>query len=134
MKNNYNILVIDDSLTTLLLMEWHLKEHGYNIMKAIDAEDAMGQLENLVPNLIILDLQLPGKSGYDFLKMIKFDREKMNIPVFVVSALNSKETIRKVLLLGANGFMHKPINMKGLCEKIDNLLKFELLKQGIERS
>ena len=130
MKNNYNILVIDDSLTTLLLIEWHLKEHGYNTMTAIDAEDALRQTEYHVPNLIVLDLQLPGMSGFDFLKQVKFDREKMNIPVFVISALDSKETIRRALLLGANGFMTKPINMKDLCEKIDNILKFEVLKQG----
>jgi DNA-binding response OmpR family regulator len=130
MKNNYNILVVDDSLTTLLLIEWHLKEHGFGTMKAIDVREALQQTENQIPNLIVLDLQLPGISGFDFLKMLKFDREKMNIPVLVISALVSKLTVRKVLLLGADGFLPKPINMKDLCEKINNLLKFEVLKQG----
>jgi DNA-binding response OmpR family regulator len=130
MKKNYNILLVDDSLTTLLLIEWHLKESGYEIMKALDVEEALKLTEYQVPHLVVLDLHIPGISGFDFLKMLKFDREKMNIPVLIISSLNSTKTIKDVLMVGANGFLPKPLNMKGLCEKIDKLLKFELLKQG----
>jgi DNA-binding response OmpR family regulator len=130
MINNYNILVVEDSLTTLLLIEWHLKEQGYLTIRAANAAEALIQTENQAPNLIVLDLQLPDILGFDFLKMLKFDREKMNVPVLIISKSDSKEMIRKALMLGADGFMPKPLNMKILCEKIDKLLKFEVLKQG----
>jgi DNA-binding response OmpR family regulator len=123
MKNDYNILIIDNSQTSLALMEWFLKDHGYQTMTATNVKEAMIQADIKNPDLIILELKLPGISGLEFLKMIKYDREKMNIPVLVITAFDSKKTIKKTLMAGADGFMSKPIILKDLSTNIDNIRK-----------
>jgi DNA-binding response OmpR family regulator len=123
MKNNKNILIIDNSQTTLIILEWFLKSQGYNTMIATNVKEAMIQADIKNPDLIILELLLSGSSGFNFLKMAKYDKQNMNIPILVISALNSKETIKKVHLLGADGFIPKPIILKDLLIKIESILK-----------
>jgi len=92
-------------------------------MIATDVKEAMIQADIKNPDLILLELRLPGISGFDFLKMVKFNSDCMNIPILVISALNSKETIKKAHLLGADGFVSKPIILNDLLIKIESILK-----------
>jgi DNA-binding response OmpR family regulator len=123
MKNDKNILIIDNSQTTLIILEWFLKSQGYHTMIATNVKEAMIQADVKNPDLILLELRLPGISGFDFLKMVKFNSDCINIPILVISALNSKETIKKAHLLGADGFISKPIILKDLLIKIESILK-----------
>ncbi len=123
MANNKNVLVIDDSQTTLVMLEWFLKEHGFIARFAVSAREALQHIENQIPDLILLDLNMPEISGYDFLKMIKSDINKKNIPVLIISALDSNESKLKVKNLGAIEFISKPLNLKELLEKIVKILE-----------
>jgi DNA-binding response OmpR family regulator len=117
------ILVIDDSETTLVLLEWFLKDNGFDTLIALDIKSALLQIDKQLPDLILLDLQLPEISGYDFLKMIKTDKNKKDIPVIVISALDSQEAIRQLKHLGAIDFIPKPLNLKMLVDHINIILK-----------
>jgi two-component system, sensor histidine kinase and response regulator len=123
MKNDKVIMVIDDSETTLVLMEWFLNENNFKTLSANDINQAMQTLELQNPDLILLDLQMPGISGYDFLKMIKTDVNKKDIPVIVISALDSTESKKTVKQLGAVDFMSKPLKLNLLLDKINKILK-----------
>jgi DNA-binding response OmpR family regulator len=125
MKNN-NILLVDNSQSNLILLEWFLSEHGYHTVSATNVNDAIQQIEVNIPDLVILELKLPGISGFDFLKIIKFHGMEMNIPVLVLSSFDSQDSIKRALMLRADGFMSKPVILRNLCEKINSLLKTEV--------
>jgi DNA-binding response OmpR family regulator len=123
MANNKNVLVIDDSETTLVMLEWFLKENGFIAHYASNVKEALQLIDKQIPDVILLDLNMPEISGYDFLKMIKSDERKKNIPVLVISALDSNESKLRVKNLGAIDFVSKPLILKVLLEKIVKILE-----------
>lgn len=114
------ILIVDDSWTTLVLLEWFLIENGYTAILAQDVEKAIDYLKFHTPNLIFLDLQLPKISGFDFLKIAK--KKNLNIPILVISANDSSESISMVKELGAADFMAKPFKLNDLLNKVEELI------------
>lgn len=122
MKEIYNILVIDDSSTALLLMEYALNEEGYKTQTASNVNDALLYLKQNTPDLVLLDLSMPEISGYDFLKMRK-ELHLADTPIIVVSAFDADDTIRETLSLGAIDFISKPIHIDTLLAKIKATLK-----------
>jgi two-component system, OmpR family, alkaline phosphatase synthesis response regulator PhoP len=110
------ILVVDDSTTTLVLLEYFLQENGYNSFLASDVEEAIEYLKNKKPNLIILDIQLPKITGYEFLRILK--RENNTIPVIMISAIDTSESKILVKDLGAIGYITKPFKLDELLNKI----------------
>lgn len=122
MNDTYNILVIDDSSTALLLMEYALNEEGYHTHTATSVNEALQYLKKNKPDLVLLDLSMPEISGYDFLKM----RETSNLvdtPIIIVSAFDAQDTIRETINMGAIDFIPKPIHIDTLLAKIKSYLK-----------
>ena len=117
MENKRQILIIDDSNTALLLMEYALKEAGFDTLVASTAQEAINLISKKLPDLILLDLSMPEISGYDFLKM-KDELKIEKIPVIVVSAYDSAESIKMTHDLGAVDFLPKPIRLETLMDKI----------------
>jgi DNA-binding response OmpR family regulator len=122
MKEIYHILIIDDSSTALLLMEYALNEEGYIAHAASSVNDALIYLKQNTPDLVLLDLSMPEISGYDFLKMRK-ELQLADTPIIVVSAFDADDTIRETLSLGAIDFISKPIHIDTLLAKIKANLK-----------
>ncbi len=121
MEKGKQILIIDDSNTALLLMEYALKEAGFGAIVASSVKEGMAEISRKKPDLILLDLSMPDMSGYDFLKM----KESLNIedvPVIVVSAYDSAESIEMTRQLGAADFIAKPIRLDALMERIHAIL------------
>jgi DNA-binding response OmpR family regulator len=116
------ILVVDDSYTTLILLEWFLKENGYNVSIVIDVEKALEYLEKQTPDLILLDIQMPKISGYDFLKILR--EAKKDIPILIISANDSSEAIKIVKDLGVSGFVAKPFKLNELLIKVEGLINY----------
>jgi DNA-binding response OmpR family regulator len=114
------ILIIDDSWTTLVLLEHYLKDHGYSISVADSVEIAMKYLENNSPSLILLDLQMPKISGFDFLVKYKKDEILSKIPVLIISANDELGTVDKVKEMGAVDFVPKPFELHDLLSKIQS--------------
>lgn len=120
MKNK-TILVIEDSYTSYLLIAEALKLEGFETQLAEDVKKALTQIKERTPDLIILDLNLPEITGYDFLSM----REKLDIdsiPIIVISALDSPESKNEAKTLGASEFIPKPVNLKLTIEKVKSLV------------
>jgi diguanylate cyclase len=115
------ILVIEDSLTSFLLIDYALKTEGVQSIHASNIDEAFILLKESLPDIIILDLNLPEVSGYDFLEM----RHKLgitNIPVIVVSAMDSPESIAKTKVLGVSDFIAKPLKTDILINKVKTIL------------
>lgn len=129
-----NILIIDDDLHIGNLLEEALTNDGYSIIRAYSGTEALLVLSKIKPDLILLDLMLPGLNGEEVLPHIK------DIPVIVISAKSDIDNKVKLLLSGAVDYVTKPFNIKELSARItahlrtfenscnDNILYFEEVK------
>jgi CheY-like chemotaxis protein len=117
MNKKKEILIIDDSGSSLQLLEYLLENEGYQTFSAESVNAAISILSQHTPDLILLDLQMPEISGYDFLKM----RDKLNIlkvPIIVISAYDTRENVQLTKSLGASDFLPKPIKTDFLIQLI----------------
>jgi CheY-like chemotaxis protein len=119
----YNILIIDDSITNVVLLNALLSEEGFITQTAFNVPDALKLINKNLPDLVLLDLNLPVVSGFDFLKTVKTDKKISNIPIIVVTAYNDYKNIQQSKALGADDFIEKPVNIDILIKKINNTLK-----------
>jgi two-component system, cell cycle response regulator DivK len=119
----YNILVVDDSNTNIVLLEAILEEHGYRINKALSAKEAIQCIDKNMPDLILLDLLMPKVSGFEFLEKLRADEKTRLIPVIVISAITDEDSINRILRLGAVDFIKKPVDIQYLVQQVNATLK-----------
>lgn len=112
MNKKKTILVVDDSSTSIFLMESFFEENGYNVLVAEDGEKALEKLSKHLPDVIFLDLMMPKKTGFDVLEEIKKTETIKNIPVIIISAKTEQEDIRKAKAMGAIEYLYKPIDIE----------------------
>ena len=109
-----NILVVDDNPTNLKLAAALLLHEGYNVLRAVDAEQARAMLESQVPDLILMDLALPGMDGLALTRLIKADARLRHVPVIALTAFSMKGDELKALEAGCDGYVTKPIDTRAL--------------------
>ncbi|WP_291493481.1 winged helix-turn-helix domain-containing protein [Desulfurella sp.] len=119
----FNILIVEDEETISHLIEFNLNKEGFKTVIAGDANYAMLLLKDFIPNVIILDLMLPGLQGEDFLKLLKSKNEYKDIAVIILSAKSQESIITKLLADGADDYIVKPFSVKVLIAKIKALLR-----------
>jgi len=83
-----NILIVDDTPINLVILESNLKKAGYLVRKAADGESAMAAVAESLPDLILLDIMMPGLGGYDVCRQLKANEPTRDIPVNFISALD----------------------------------------------
>lgn len=120
------ILVIEDEESLREILKYNLDRNNFETVCAEDANEGLLYLEELVPDLILLDLMLPGLKGGQFLKIVKDNPKYASIPVIVVSAKNSEEEIIRALESGVEDFITKPFNIKILVAKVRVIIKRSL--------
>jgi DNA-binding response OmpR family regulator len=125
------ILVVDDDQSNQELLKRRLEKQGYMVHVLSDGNEVMAFLENNSIDLILLDMVMPGLSGIDTLKLLKADNKLHNIPVIMISGLDSMDKIVKSILLGAEDYIFKPFNPVLLKARINATLeKYRLRKQS----
>jgi len=118
------ILIIEDDTYLRQLLEKKLKSKNYKVFSVVDAKTGFEILKKEEINLILLDLILPGLSGYDFLKKIKSDEKLKSIPVIVISNLGQYQEIEKALKLGASDYLIKAnFTPNEILEKAEKFIK-----------
>lgn len=115
------VLIIEDSYTSLVLMQDTFRLEGYETQLAVGVKEAIELINKKIPDLIILDLNMPEINGYDFLGM-KEELKIERVPVIVVSALDSPESIQRAKALGASEFISKPVKLKLVIDKVKALI------------
>ncbi|NOX90481.1 MAG: response regulator [Calditrichaeota bacterium] len=113
------ILVIDDSIVIRKMVELALEEQNYRLETAVTGKDGLKALDDVKPDLIILDLMLPDINGIDLLKTIK---ASLGIPVIMLSGKDSPQMIEKAKAEGADAFLPKPFRDEELVQNIKKLL------------
>lgn len=114
-----HILIIDDSSVNNLLLENILLDEGYEVLVTFNSTEAFNEIDKKAPDLILLDIMMPGMSGYSVLKKLKSEDKTKNIPVIMVSAKSDEVDIDKSLNNGAIDYIVKPINIKTIITKIN---------------
>jgi len=122
-KNKFHILVVDDDDKIRSLIKQYLIEKGFLISTAENAENAKKIIEIFNFNLIILDVMMPGQSGYDLTKELK---ESKNIPIILLTAKGEVENRIHGLELGADDYLGKPFDPKELLLRVKNVIKMNL--------
>ena len=116
------ILVIEDVPEMAELVAMYLTKDGMAVQTAGSAEEGLDIIEKDIPDLIILDLNLPGMSGFDFLKKFR-NGHTATVPVIVASARDEDEDIIKALGVGADEFVTKPFSPRVLVAKVNANLR-----------
>lgn len=119
---NEKIMVVDDESGILTLMEIALRRKGFSVMTANDAEKALALLTKEKPDLIILDVMMPGISGLELCEQLRSLPETARIPVIMLSARYDAEAIQRGLAAGADDYVQKTSSPSALIGKIQTLL------------
>ncbi len=118
-KNKSHILVVDDDNRIRELIKEYLNDNNFIVSTAINAENAKIKLEQLKFDLVVLDVMMPGQSGFYLTKEIK---RKINLPIILLTAKGETENRVKGLELGADDYLGKPFEPKELLLRIKNIL------------
>ena len=122
-KNKFHILVVDDDDKIRSLIKQFLSEKGFIVSSAENAEKAKAKIEFFNFNLIILDVMMPGQSGYELTKELK---ESKNIPIILLTAKGEVENRIHGLELGADDYLGKPFDPKELLLRVNNIIKMNI--------
>lgn len=125
------ILVVDDEPEALEIIEFNLKQAGFEVLKAGDGAEALAKARTLMPNLIVLDLMLPEIDGLEVCKMIRRDASTQLIPIVMVTAKAAEIDRVLGLELGADDYVTKPFSPRELVLRIKNILSRQ---QGAEKA
>lgn len=118
-----NILVIEDQPTDLRLMRAVLQGSGYVVHARSSAEGALDAISNDPPDLILLDLRLPGMDGLSLARRLKKDESTRHIPIIAITAALEKFSEAETLAAGCDAFIRKPLNTRNLPEQVEACLK-----------
>ena len=122
-KTSYTILVIEDEPDISELIEFNLKKYDYNVLLANNGEKGLKDARFYEPDLILLDLMLPGIQGIDVCRVIKSDENIKNTPIIILSALGQEEDIVLGLQAGADDYVSKPFSLDILNARIKTVLR-----------
>lgn len=109
---NETILIVDDNPVNLRLASDVLEFSGFSVLKAVDAEDARKVLEDTLPDLILMDLALPGLDGLSLTGQLKAEKRYRDVPIVALTASAMKGDDRKALDAGCDGYITKPIDTR----------------------
>jgi two-component system phosphate regulon response regulator PhoB len=117
------ILVVEDEEDILELLKVNLSKEGYQVECATSGEDALNIFRKKVPDIVILDLMLPGMDGLDVAKILKNDSQSKEIPILMLTARGEEADIVTGLELGADDYMTKPFSPRVLLARIRAVLR-----------
>jgi class 3 adenylate cyclase len=132
MTDGATILVVDDTPQNVLLLEALLTGKGYKVVAASSGPEALRLVESAPPDLILLDVVMPGMSGYEVCQKIRAHPDTEILPVVMVTALDPAQERIKGLEAGADDFLSKPINQPELLVRVRSLLRIKQLYDTVQ--
>ena len=126
------ILIVDDKLPNRLVLEGMLRPEGFLLQSAASGQEALAIVAQQAPDLILLDVLMPGMNGYEVVSAIKGDAATKNIPIIIITALDDRNARMLGLSAGAEDFLAKPVDRAELCVRVRNLLRLSRTAELIE--
>ncbi len=116
------ILIVDDEANIVLSLEFLMKQAGFAVRTVEDGEQALRALEERVPDLILLDVMMPGKDGYEVCQQIRRRPEWADLPVIMLTAKGRDVEREKGLAMGADDYITKPFSTQEVVETVQSVL------------
>jgi len=116
------ILVVDDEIYIVHILDFSLGMEGYEVVTALDGEQALAKVKTEEPDLIVLDIMMPKLDGYETCKILKSDPETRHIPVILLSAKGRNVDQKMGFQVGADDYITKPFSPRKLVERINLIL------------
>ncbi|MBL0318781.1 MAG: response regulator [Alphaproteobacteria bacterium] len=124
------VLIVEDNELNMKLFRDLLQTHGLSIIETKNGFDAVSLAKTHLPNLILMDIQLPGISGIDVIRSIKADPQLANIPIIAITAFAMKEDRDRIMESGCEGYLPKPISISLFLDMVSKYLNIDLKKKG----
>ncbi|MDR5866024.1 response regulator transcription factor [Halomonas koreensis] len=116
------VLVVDDEPNIVLSLEFLMQQAGFEVITAEDGETALARVADQAPDLVLLDISLPGIGGFDVLERLRADPERSRLPIVMLTAHGREVEREKGLALGADDYVTKPFSTQALVDTVKALL------------
>ena len=117
------ILIVDDEPNVVVPIQFLMEQQGYRVMIAERGEDALDLIYQYKPDLVILDIMLPGIDGYEVCEIVRLNPKYRKVKIIFITAKGREEEIAKGLALGADAYITKPFSNAALVAKVKELLE-----------
>lgn len=118
----HEILIVDDESNIVLSLEFLMKQAGFQVRKAEDGEQALAAIEERMPDLVLLDVMMPRKNGYEVCQAIRSRPEWSRLPVVMLTAKGRDVEREKGLAMGADDYITKPFSTQEVVDKVRETL------------
>jgi len=119
-SNRKRILVVEDEPDTVLMLKHILRSAGYNVLGAVSGQEALKKFSEVKPNLVMLDLMMPGMDGWETYRYL---RQMSDVPVMILSAVSSKDEVVRALRMGVDDYLTKPFINAEVVARVDAILR-----------
>jgi two-component system cell cycle response regulator len=133
MTDTHKILIVDDEPMNVKLFKAQLAKEGYDTYGASSGEEALTLVPHLNPDLILLDIMMPGIDGYEVVRRLKRDENCQDIPIILITALDGLSDKVVGLEAGADEFLNKPVNTAELKARVKSLLRLKQMQDQLKR-
>lgn len=119
---SHKILIADDEPNIVISLEFLMKKEGFQVAVASDGEEALAKVDSFKPDLLLLDVMMPRKSGFEVCEALRADPSRGGVRVIMLTAKGRQAEVAKGLALGADAYITKPFSTKELVEKVKSIL------------
>lgn len=119
---SYKVLIVDDEPNIVISLEFLMKKEGFEIAVANDGEEALAKVASFQPHLILLDVMMPKKSGFEVCEALRADPAQGALKIVMLTAKGRETEVAKGLAIGADAYMTKPFSTKELVAQVKSLL------------
>jgi two-component system, OmpR family, alkaline phosphatase synthesis response regulator PhoP len=127
------ILIADDNVANRELLEAYLTNIDCEIEMSVDGEDTLAKVKSFQPDLVLLDVMMPKRSGFEVCEQLKKNAVTSRIMVLMVTALNELGDIERGVKAGTDDFLSKPVNRIELVKRVENMLRLKDTTDELER-
>ena len=119
---SHKILIVDDEPTIVISLEFLMKKEGFQIAVAGDGEEALAKVASFAPDLLLLDVMMPKKSGFEVCEALRADPANSALKIVMLTAKGRETEVAKGLAIGADAYVTKPFSTKDLVVRVKELL------------
>ncbi|MEM8610982.1 MAG: response regulator [Cyanobacteria bacterium P01_H01_bin.105] len=116
-------LIVEDSLTDRERLTHYLQQSGITVVGVQSSEEALLKVQSKLPDMVFLDIVLPGQSGFEFCRDLKTNKQTQSIPVVICSTKNTEADKLWGSMLGADAYLSKPVDQKQLAQAIQKVMQ-----------
>lgn len=128
--SSLSVLVVDDVPLNILLIKKMLSQYTFEIRTASNGQAALDAIAEKKVDLLLLDLMMPGIDGFEVIRRLRAADDTKELPIIILSALNSEQDISKGFQLGANDFINKPIIMEKLINSVTTQINLQATRKA----